>query len=145
MYFHLPSKFCRFCVFYTHEEVLRFLTVLKKESLVVHGNCNCTCQFCAEGFCQCVFHDDLDFIGTCGTCSAHLHILHPPQKENDLNLGMFLFVHMCTVLLHILNVLILSGVWKAIARLRTSVFSSGLEQYFIALGPREIFLHRRIL
>ena len=46
---------------YIHEEVLRLLTVLKKESMISHENCDCTCEFCAEGFCRCVFNDDMDF------------------------------------------------------------------------------------
>ena len=51
----------RYCVCYVHEEMLRLLTVLKKESMVAHENCDCQCEFCADGFCNQVFTDDMDF------------------------------------------------------------------------------------
>ena len=36
------------------------LQVLKKDSMVAHENCKCTCTFCALGGCKCVFETDMD-------------------------------------------------------------------------------------
>ena len=29
--------------------------------MLAHENCQCNCDFCAEGFCKCIFNDDMDF------------------------------------------------------------------------------------
>ena len=50
----------RYCVCYIHEEFNRMLQVLKKDSMVAHENCKCTCTFCALGGCKCVFETDMD-------------------------------------------------------------------------------------
>ena len=60
---HFSFALCavRYCVCYIHEEVFRLLNVLQKESMLAHENCQCNCDFCAEGFCKCIFNDDMDF------------------------------------------------------------------------------------
>ena len=64
----------RFCVCYIHEEFKRLLHVLKKDSMVAHENCTCTCGFCADGNCKVVFESDMDLYW----CMRHL--LCPPAK-----------------------------------------------------------------
>ena len=64
----------RFCVCCIHEEFKRLLHVLKKDSMVAHESCTCTCGFCADGNCKVVFESDMDLYW----CMRHL--LCPPAK-----------------------------------------------------------------
>ena len=59
---------------YIHEEFKRLLHVLKKDSMVAHESCTCTCGFCADGNCKVVFESDMDLYW----CMRHL--LCPPAK-----------------------------------------------------------------
>ena len=53
--------FFRYCDCYIHEEFnsYRLLQVLKKDSVVSHKNCDCTCPFCIAGNRRCVFSSDM--------------------------------------------------------------------------------------
>ena len=88
-YFGVPLKTCfsclcspRYCVCYIHEEFNRLLQVLKKNSIVSHENCNCTCHFCASGNCHCVFTSDMDlywFMRHCLCTFTTPQNLFPPR------------------------------------------------------------------
>ena len=56
----VPCFSLKYCVCYIHEEFNRLLQVLKKDSVVSHENCDCTCPFCVAGNCRCVFTSDMD-------------------------------------------------------------------------------------
>ena len=51
--FGVPLKTCssclcspRYCICYIHEDFNKLLQVLKKDAVVSHENCDCTCSFC---------------------------------------------------------------------------------------------------
>ena len=56
----VPCFSLKYCVCYIHEQFNRLLQVLKKDSVVSHDNCDCTCPFCVAGNCRCVFTSDMD-------------------------------------------------------------------------------------
>ena len=56
----VPCFSLKYCVCYIHEEFNRLLQVLKKDSVVSHENCDCTCPFYVAGNCRCVFTSDMD-------------------------------------------------------------------------------------
>ena len=115
----------------------------QKVSMIAHENCDCTCQFCAEGFCRCVFNDEMDFYWYMRhlllyTCTSNIN-----HKKKFISTKVCACFKGCIPFWCILIVLLFLVVWKVIARLRSSVCSSGLAQYFIA--QKEIFPHNRIL
>ena len=86
-----------------HEEFNRLLQVLKKDSVVSHKNCDCTCPFCVAGNCRCVFTSDMDLYWFTRHMMCTPSKLHSKTSRN-------LFPPRCIPFIYFLSLLLYTNV-----------------------------------
>ena len=130
----LLAYLSRYCVCYIHEEFNRLLQVLKKDSVVSHENCDCTCPFCIAGNCRCVLTSDLDLYWFMRHMMCTPSKLHSKTSRNLFPPRCNPFTYFLS-LLHISNVTLscpVSVVWKVGAPQNPPAFLVALIRFFSA-------------
>ena len=130
----VPCFSLKYCVCYIHEQFNRLLQVLKKDSVVSHDNCDCTCPFCVAGNCRCVFTSDMDLYWFTRHMMCTPSKLHSKTSRNLFPPRCIPFTYFLSLLLYT-NVTLscpVSVVWKVGAPQNPPAFLVALIRFFSA-------------